>query len=34
MSHAPRKTPILPHADGLEWLRAIRREITTSFDHD
>lgn len=23
-----------PHDDGLEWLRAIRREITTSFDHD
>ena len=26
--------PTVPHDDGLEWLRAIRREITTNFDHD
>lgn len=23
-----------PDSDGLEWLRAIRRKITSEFDHD
>lgn len=34
MKSTPPPEPIAPHDDGLEWLRAIRREITSSFDHD
>ena len=34
MKTNPSPEPISAHDDGLEWLRAIRREITTSFDHD
>jgi hypothetical protein len=34
MKTTPPPARIVPHDDGLEWLRAIRREITTSFDHD
>jgi hypothetical protein len=26
--------PAEPHDDGLEWLREIRRKITSEFDHD
>ena len=34
MKTNPSPDPIVRHDDGLEWLRAIRREITISFDHD
>jgi hypothetical protein len=33
MNTDPTPTPS-SHDDGLEWLREIRRKITTDFDHD
>jgi hypothetical protein len=32
MKPAPPTSP--PNSDDLEWLRAIRRKITSDFDHD
>ena len=30
----PNPTPARPDSDDLEWLRAIRRKITSEFGHD